>query len=89
MFKHYGLTGQTVKVRKSRLLATNEEPWAYGEQDMKIEEEYTNFLLATVLPHMNSEGYGLSTPYKICIHKNSIATGEVRLNGGAIQQWER
>ena len=85
MFKHYGLAGQTVKVRKKRLGETKEDPWAYGEQNMKIEAEYPCFLQATVLPHMNPQGFAPSKPYQTCIHKHDIQSGEVLLNGGAIR----
>ncbi len=85
MFKHYGLTGETVKVRRKRLGETKEEPWAYAEQNMKIEAEYPCFLVATVLPHKNPQGFALSKPYTVSIHKHDIQCGDVLLNGGAIR----
>lgn len=85
MFKHYGLAGQTVKVRRKRLAETDCEPWAYGEQDMRIEAEYDNYLLSTVLPHSNPQGMGLSKPYHATIHKHDIQSGEILINGGAIR----
>ncbi|MCC8066426.1 MAG: hypothetical protein LIO94_04915 [Clostridiales bacterium] len=85
MYKHYGLTGQTVKVRRKKLGETDAEPWAYGEQDMKIEGEYEHFLTATVLPHKNPSGTGISKPYPVTIHKFDIQCGDILINGGEIR----
>ncbi|MCC8073676.1 MAG: hypothetical protein LIO62_06075 [Clostridiales bacterium] len=85
MFKHYGLTGKTVKLRRVPIGDTPENPWAYAEQNVKVKAEYPNFLLVVILPHKNIQGYGLSFPYKTCIHKNDIQIGDVLLNGGAIK----
>lgn len=85
MYKHYGLAGQTVKVRRKKLGETDAEPWAYGEQNMKIEAEYDCFLVATVLPHRNPEGTGISKPYPATLHKHDIQCGDILINGGAIR----
>ncbi len=85
MFKHYNLTGQTVKVKRKTQKATDEEPWAYTEQKMKIVAEYPTFLRAVVLPHMNPKGFDVSHPYMTCLHKHDIECGDIIMNGGAIR----
>ncbi len=85
MYRNYGLTGKTVKVKKKVPGITVEEPWANAEVEMKIEAEYPNFLVAKIPPHQNPKGQGGSEPYRTTIHKNDIQTGEVILNGGEIR----
>ena len=84
MFKHYGLTGQTVKV-EIKSGKSPAHPWGYAEQDMKIIMETPYFLTALVLPHRNPEGFGLSHLYVTTLHKHDIQIGEIILNGGIIK----
>lgn len=87
MYKNYGLTGKTVKVRKQKLgsLDDKNEPWSYAEQKMRVEQETPYFLTCTVLPHKHPLGFGPSQPYRITVHKHDIESGEVLINGGGIR----
>lgn len=83
MYRHYGLTGKTVKVKQK----PSNNPaifWEYGEQQMQVVLETPYFLSAIVLPHMNPQGFGLSHPYVVTLHKHDIKSGNIILNGGAI-----
>ncbi|MBQ6408609.1 MAG: hypothetical protein IJJ64_11300 [Butyrivibrio sp.] len=83
-FKHYGLTGQTVKVK---LKKGNSEayPWQGQAVPVLITGEYENFLSGTVLPHQAPKGFRPSKPYPITIHKHDILIGEMIINGGAVR----
>lgn len=69
MTKNYGLTGQTVTVKRKS-----------GES-----AEYPSFLVGTVLPHRHPEGFKESYPYTTTINKHDIQIGEMIVNGGAIR----
>lgn len=84
MFKHYGLTGQTISV-KAKHGESAECPWGYDEQKMRVNMETAYFLLLTVLPHRHPMGFGLSRPYRTTIHKHDIQVGDFIINGGAIR----
>ena len=75
-FKHYGLTGQTIKVR-AREDSQNYSLWGDKQVPVKITGEYPNFLCGTVLPHMDSRSGKESLPYPITIHKHDIILLEV------------
>ncbi|MDD2979167.1 MAG: hypothetical protein PHN80_04270 [Hespellia sp.] len=84
MTKDYGLTGQTVTVkRKSGESAAY--PWGYAEQQIAITAEYPNFLVGTLLPHRHPDGFKESYPYTTTINKHDIQIGEMIVNGGAIR----
>lgn len=84
MMKHYGLTGETVKLGH-KAGETTACPWGYTEQKVRITAEYPCLLVAVVLPHRHPHGFGLSKPYNICINKVDIMLGEMIINGGAIR----
>ncbi len=83
-FKHYGLTGKTVKV-KLKKGHSEAYPWQGKAVPVLITGEYDNFLSGTVLPHYAPHGFGLSKPYPITIHKHDILIGEMIINGGAVK----
>ena len=81
--KRYGLVGKTIK---ARLKSGNNDRynWNGTEVPIKILGEYPTFLAGMVLPHKNPKGWGMSTPYRITIHKHDIYSGEMIINGGAV-----
>ena len=82
--KHYGLTGQTVKV-KHKKSDTDAYPWQGIAVPVLVTGEYEKFLVGEVLPHYAPNGFGLSRPYPITICKNDIFCGEIIINGGSIR----
>ena len=82
--RHYGLRGQTVRVR-SRNEKTDRNSWNGMEVPVKITAEHPAFLRGTVMPHRNPYGMGISKPYPITITKHDIYTGEMIINGGSIR----
>lgn len=84
MDKHYGLTGETVKV-KLKQEDSDRYPWQGMAVPVLITGEYENFLVGEVLPHYAPHGFGLSYPYPITLCKHDIQIGEVIINGGAIR----
>ena len=84
MYKHYGLTGQTVKV-KLKNGDSDRYPWQGMTVPVLITGEYENFLVGEVLPHYAPHGFGLSHPYPITICKHDIQIGEMIINGGSIR----
>lgn len=87
MFRHYGLAGQVIKVKKKHpaSLESKTDPWAYAQQSMRVEMETPYFLSCTVLPHRHPLGLSMSTPYRVTLHKHDIQSGEIIINGGAIK----
>lgn len=81
MFSHYGLAGQTVRVKR-RNGESDAYPWGYTIQKMRITMETPYFLVAEVLPHRHPLGFGLSFPYLTTLHKHDIQTGDFIINGG-------
>lgn len=81
--RHYGLTGQTVKV-KLKKGNSDAYPWEGMEVPVRITAEYPTYLCGTVLPHRNPKGLGSSREYPVTISKHDIFTGEMIVNGGAI-----
>ena len=75
MFKTYGLTGQTVKIKLVDKSLKEAYPWNDTEVPVKITAEYPKFLVGTVLPHMNHKGFGNSRPYTVTIPKFDIQRG--------------
>lgn len=84
MYKHYGLTGETVNLRH-KAGETASCPWGYTEQKVRIVSEHLYVLVALILPHFHPHGFGESLPYSICINKADIMLGEMIINGGAIR----
>lgn len=84
MYKHYGLTGETVKV-KLKKGDSDRYPWQGMTVPVLITGEYENFLTGQVLPHYAPGGFGLSHPYPITICKHDIQIGEMIINGGTIK----
>lgn len=82
--KHYGLTGQTVKVKQNRSVGST-LPWEDMEVPVKITDEYPKFLVGVVMPHRHPGGFGVSHPYTVTINKHDIFIGEMIINGGAIR----
>lgn len=82
--KHYGLTGQTVRVRQKSWQGSP-YPWGKMEVPVKITAEYPRFLCGTVMPHRNPFGLGESIPYPITINKHDVFIGEMIINGGKIR----
>jgi hypothetical protein len=83
MYRNYGLTGKTVKVKFTGRDA-DAYPWQGQTIPVRITGEYENFLVGEVLPHISPNGFGLSEPYPITIDKHDVQVGEMILNGGAI-----
>lgn len=84
MYKHYGLTGKTVKV-KFKKEDSDAYPWQGMTVPVLITGEYENFLVGKVLPHYAPHGFGLSQSYPITICKHDIQIGEMIINGGTIR----
>ena len=84
MYKNYGLTGQTVKV-KLKKGDSDAYPWQGQTVPVLITGEYETFLVGEVLPHYAPHGFGLSHPYPITIDKHDIQIGEMIMNGGSIR----
>lgn len=84
MFKHYGLTGETVTL-KPKHGESDAYPWGYAPQKAKITAEYPFLLVAVIEPHYHPHGMGISRPYDVCIKKHDILIGEMLINGGAIR----
>lgn len=84
MYKQYGLTGKTVKVK---LKKGNSDTYSWQDTAVPvlIEREYDRFLVGLVLPHYAPKSLGLSRPYRITINKHDIQTGEMIINGGSIR----
>ena len=82
--KHYGLTGQTVKV-KLKNGDSPSFPWQGMTVPVVVVAEYETFLTCEVLPHLAPHGFGLSKPYIVTICKHDIHTGELIINGGNVQ----
>ncbi len=85
MKNDYNLIGRTIKVRRKVQKETDCEPWAYGEQKMRVIGEFPDYLRCLVLPHMNPKGYEISEPYTTCLDKHDIECGDIIINGGAIR----
>ena len=84
MYKHYGLTGETVKVKFKRR-DSDAYPWQCRTVPVLITGEFENFLVGEVLPHYAPNGFGLSVPYPITINKQDIMIGEMIINGGSVK----
>ena len=84
MYKHYGLTGETVKVKFKRG-DSDAYPWQGITVPVLITGEFENFLVGEVLPHYAPNGFGLSVPYPITINKQDIMIGEMIINGGSVK----
>ena len=82
--KHYGLTGETVKVKQKSTVGSP-LPWEGMEVTVVIIAEYPAFLIGEVLPHRHPGGFGISQPYRVTINKHDIFTGEMIINGGTIR----
>ena len=54
-------------------------PWGGIEVPVRVEAEYPTFILATVLPHRSTKGFGISRPYKVTFHKHDIMIGDICL----------
>ncbi len=84
MYRQYGLTGETVKLKR-KAGESDAYPWGYAEQTVKILAEYPLYLIAVILPHRHPRGFGISHPYRVCISKHDLKTGEMLINGGTIK----
>lgn len=82
--KHYGLAGQTVKV-KHKNGDTDAYPWNGIAVPVLITAEYPRFLIGTVLPHYAPKGFGLSHPYGVTLDKHDIHIGVIIIEGGKIR----
>lgn len=82
--KHYGLAGQTVKV-KHKNGDTDAYPWNGIAVPVLITAEYPRFLIGTVLPHYAPKGFGLSHPYGVILDKHDIHIGVIIIEGGKIR----
>lgn len=80
---HYGLTGQTVKV-KHKKGSTDAYPWNGIAVPILITAEYPSFLVGTVLPHHAPKSFGLSHPYTVTLDKHDIHVGVIIIEGGPI-----
>ncbi|MCC8067007.1 MAG: hypothetical protein LIO94_07895 [Clostridiales bacterium] len=83
-YKHYGLTGQNIRIRMVHPSVADLDaaigcvnPWAYGEQVVKVIHESEYCLTVRFPEHYNPRGWGLSKPYNTSIHKHDLRTGEV------------
>ena len=81
--KHYGLTGQTVRVKENNT-SGSALPWEGLEVEVTITAEYPTFLLGVVMPHWHPGGFGISHPYRVTINKHDIFTGRMIINGGEV-----
>lgn len=84
MYKHYGLIGETIKV-KFKKGDSDAYPWQGMTVPVRIIGEYDAFLVGEVLPHLAPNGFGLSHPYTITIDKHDIQIGEMIINGGKVR----
>ena len=66
--------GDTVKVWTNAKTLDECYPWYGGEVPARIDEEYPNFYVVTVLPHWNASGqcFGLSKLYQVTIDKRDL-----------------
>ena len=62
-------------------LGAGYDPYLYRDLwiPAKTIAEYEKFILFEILPHENPNGYGMSRPYRLSIHKAKIVFGEVRI----------
>ena len=81
MYKNYGLTGQTIKVRH-KSGHTDAYPWNGIAVPVLITAEYPNFLVGTVLPHHAPMGMGISQPYTVTLDKHDLKVGNLIIEGG-------
>ena len=81
MYKNYGLTGETVKVKHKRG-DTDAYPWNGIAVPVLIQSEYPGYLVGLVLPHYAPCGFGLSKPYRVTLHKFDIEKGIIIIEGG-------
>lgn len=81
MYKNYGLTGETVKM-KFKGKDSDAYPWQGQTVSVLITGEFENFLVGEVLPHYAPNGFDLSQPYPITICKHDIQNNEMIINGG-------
>lgn len=84
-FKYYGLKPGTELRARSRSSSGTSYPWGDMEVPVRVEAEYPTFILVTVLPHYNLNGFSMTKPYRVTFHKHDIMHGDVLLNGGAIR----
>lgn len=81
-FKYYGLKSGTTLYAKRKPSLGMIYPWGGIEVPVRVEAEYPTFILATVLPHRSTKGFGISRPYRVTFHKHDIMIGDIILNGG-------
>ena len=83
-FKYYGLKPGTTLYAKRKSSLGIIYPWGDEEVPVRVEAEYPNFIVVTVLPHRSLKSFGMSEQYRTTFHKHDIMLGDIILNGGAI-----
>lgn len=68
------LEGHNIIITPVKDGASDEYPWAYNSQKMRLEKVYSSYILVTVLPHTHPNGFGLSNPYTTTINFIDIAS---------------
>ena len=77
IYMKYNITGNKAKVKINDNSSIN----IYGKNwvPVWIIAEYPKFLIAEVLPHENTHGYGISWPYRITLNKSDLYFKEIEL----------
>lgn len=77
-FGFYDLDGRVINISKKSLSKLDFLPMY--EIPVRVIKEYSSYILAEVLPHINERGIK-SKPYTITIHKSDLKTGDIFIDG--------